>query len=29
MHRYHEVWRVKGRRGGIIVCTIHERGRCR
>jgi hypothetical protein len=26
MHRDHEVWRVRGRRGGIIVCTIHERG---
>jgi len=25
MHRDHEVWRVKGRKGGIIVCTIHER----
>jgi hypothetical protein len=26
MHRDHEAWRVKGRKGGIIVCTIHERG---
>ena len=26
MHRDHEVWRVKGRTGGIIVCTIYERG---
>ena len=26
MQQDHEVWRVKGRRGGIIVCTIHERG---
>jgi len=26
MHRDHEVWRVKGRKGGIIVCTLHERG---
>ena len=25
MYRDHEVWRVKGRRGGIIVCSIHER----
>ncbi|HVQ16685.1 MAG TPA: hypothetical protein VMS40_23945, partial [Vicinamibacterales bacterium] len=26
MHQDHEVWRVKGRRGGVIVCTIYERG---
>ena len=27
MHRDHEVWRVKGRKGGgVIVCTIYERG---
>ena len=26
MHRDHGAWRVKGRKGGIIVCTIHERG---
>jgi hypothetical protein len=26
MHRDHEVWRVKGRKGGVIICTIHERG---
>lgn len=26
MHRDHEVWRVRGRNGGVIVCTIHERG---
>lgn len=26
MHRDHEVWRVKGRNGGVIICTIHERG---
>ena len=25
MHRDHEIWRVKGRNGGFIVCTIHER----
>jgi hypothetical protein len=25
MYRDHEVWRVKGRRGGVIVCSIHER----
>ena len=26
MHRDHEVWRVKGWNGGVIICTIHERG---
>ena len=27
MQRDDEVWRVKGRNGGgVIVCTIHERG---
>ena len=26
INRDHEVWRVKGRTGGIIVCTIYERG---
>jgi len=25
MHRDDEAWRVKGKSGGIIVCTIHER----
>ena len=25
MHGDHEVWRVKGRSGGVIVCSIHER----
>jgi hypothetical protein len=25
MSRDHEVWRVKGRKGGIIVCSVHER----
>ena len=25
MYQDHEVWRVRGRRGGIIVCSIHER----
>jgi hypothetical protein len=26
MHRDHEVWRVKGRTGGIIVCAVYEAG---
>lgn len=26
MHRDHEIWRVKARKGGIIVCAIYERG---
>ena len=26
MHRDHEVWRVRARKGGFIVWTIHERG---
>ena len=25
MYQDHEAWRVSGRRGGIIVCSIHER----